>query len=114
MTNEIDFDKIFGKLEKQKEARTSNTEGKIVNIDMGTVRDFVPADKLEKFDNPDSEVLQVHIKTPDDYVIKTMLTLSSHPNSNLQRYFSKYGVYPKVGGKYPLEFKSGFWRQATI
>ena len=114
MSEEVNFDKIFAKLERQKKARTTASEGVIRSMKKGKVRDFVKEENLDKFDKPDKEVINIMIETPDGYQINNMMSLSSHPNSNMQRYLAKYNVYPKVGGAYPLEFKSGFWRPATL
>ena len=109
-----ELNEVYKRLEKQKKSRNKNTGGEIVKIEHGHIKDFVAEENLDKFNNPGAECLQVHIKTPDDYVIRALMTVSSHPNSNMQRYFNKFGKYPAVGAGYPLEFKAGFWRPASI
>lgn len=105
---------VYGKLEDQKKARETKVEGTISEIRIGKIRDFVKSENLDKFNNPDSDCVNLTIDTPDQYPVNKLMTISSHPNSNMQRYHHKYEVYPEVGGVYPLEFQGGFWRPAQL
>ena len=112
------IDELFAGVEEQKKARDvrGDVEGNISKIEVGKIGDWIPVDKLKKKEQADRDAIQVHIDTPDGYPIRKVLTVSAHPNSALQRYLVKYGVYPKVGGVFPLEYdrKSGFWEGAQL
>lgn len=111
----MSLDDLYGQLEDQKKARTkSAVMGKISAVQRGKIKDFVKKENWDKFEDVNKDVLDVTINTPDDYTVNRMLTVSSHPNSNLQRYYAKYGKYPAVGLSFPLEFKGSFWRPAQL
>jgi len=110
----MNLEEIYRQLEEQKNKRQGIVEGKIIDIQVGTIRDFVRPESIEKFRNPDANCLQLTIETPDGYAITKLLTISVAPQSNLQRYYRRYGCYPKVGSKYPLKFDGRFWRPADL
>ena len=110
------IEELFAAMEDQKKSREAATEGEIVKIDVGKIGDWIPVDKLNKPEQAERDAIQVNIRVPDGYNIKKVLTVSSHPNSALQRYLAKYKGYPKVGGMYPVEYsrRSGFWEGAQL
>ena len=110
------IEELFAGVEEQKKSRDAATEGMIKEIEVGKVGDWIPKEKLERPESADKDALQLHIEVPDNYVIKKVMTVSSHPNSNMQRYLAKYKVYPAVGGMYPVEYsrRSGFWEGAQL
>ena len=110
------IDELLAGVEEQKKSRDAATEGEIKKIEVGKVGDWIPKDKLIKPESADKDAFQLHIEVPDNYVIKKVMTVSSHPNSNMQRYLAKYKSYPVIGGKYPVEYsrRSGFWEGAQL
>ena len=110
------IEELFAGVEEQKKSRDAATEGTIKEIEVGKIGDWIPIKALKKPEQKDRDAIQLHIKTPEGYTIKQVLTVSPHPNSWLQRYLVKYGKYPKVGGLYPVEYnkRSGFWEGAQL
>jgi len=86
-------------------------EGLITDIKIGYVKDFVPEDSLRHWrGSVESQCMQLWIETPDKQVMKQVITFSSHPNSNLQRWFRRYGKYPEVNDKVKLRHDGNFWQ----
>ena len=110
------IDELFAGVEEQKKSREARVEGNIVKIEVGKIGDWIPKEKLNKPEQADRDAIQLNIEVPDGYNIRQVMTVSSHPNSNLQKYLVKYGKYPAVGDKYPVEYskRSGFWEGAQL
>jgi len=85
--------------------------GKIIDIQIGIVKDFVEEEALEKWrGNINTQCMQLIIKNPDDAEIKQILTFSAHPQSNLQRWKRRYGKYPELDDEIQMRHDGNFWQ----
>ncbi|MBS7621136.1 hypothetical protein KEJ32_03355 [Candidatus Bathyarchaeota archaeon] len=90
------LEKAFEELSRQIKIRKQReVKGKIVNVNLGNLREFIP---IEKMRNP---------KRAD----RKAMIRSSHPNSAVMRFFNLYGDWPKPGMEVKLKYSDDrFWR----
>ncbi|MEM3628759.1 MAG: hypothetical protein QXQ94_10725 [Candidatus Bathyarchaeia archaeon] len=114
MSEEKTLEKLYEELEEQIKLRKKKAFGKVISIQLGTLSQFIPEAKLRNPAKASQKALQLIVQTPDNYQIRKCMSISSHPNSSLQRYRLQYGHYPQIGDEIALIFDSstGFWRVA--
>jgi hypothetical protein len=113
MEKENELEKVYRQLEEAMRTRRQKAvTGKIVNVRLGKLADFIPAQKLRNPERAGKQAICAEIATPDGYSIRRAMILSAHPNSTIMRFLNKYGDWPKVGMEVRLKFDetSGFWR----
>jgi hypothetical protein len=106
---QVAYERLQEILQKRKQ---KSVAGKIVNVRLGELGSFIPAQKLRNPERAGKQAICLEIATPDGYSIRRAMILSAHPNSAIMRFLNKYGDWPKVGMEVRLKFDetSGFWR----
>lgn len=77
----------------------------VSKIEEGTLKEFVPEDKLQKFENssPEDRVLRVTAQSGEAGEIERNVLImlpkdnEVHPKSKMAQWKKKYGDYPKEG-----------------
>ncbi|MDI6905682.1 MAG: hypothetical protein QMD13_09420 [Candidatus Bathyarchaeia archaeon] len=99
------LEEIYKKAKQPVEAGKT-AMGKIVEIRYGKAKEFFD----HPITDPDLQMIQYIVKTPDDYKIKITGKLSLHPMSKLRRLTDTLGHKPAYGDEIPLIFDGKFWR----
>lgn len=100
-----ELEKIYEEAKEPREAGEQVT-GEIVEIKWGKAKEFFnnPAG------DPEDQMIQFIVNTPDNYPIRITGKLSMHPMSKFRRLTDILGHKPKYGDKVPLVFDGQFWR----
>jgi len=107
---------IYTGIEEQRKTMKDREEGdkgtgKITDIKIGTVKDFVSEEALPKWKTgAETQCMQITISTPDNTEIKQVMTFSAHQNSNLQRWKRRYNKYPELDDEVKLRHDGNFWQ----
>ncbi len=98
-------------LEESQEANNSEVEevseidykpeqvfkAKITKIQKGKLKAFIPEDAIIKKENAEREAYKIFFETDTGEAGSFIMMKSARPNSNLNRFISKYGRPPAVG-----------------
>lgn len=107
---------IYTDIEEQRKTIKDREEGdkgigKITDIQIGQVKDFVSEEALPKWKgNPNTQCMQITIETPDKTEMKQIITFSAHKNSNLQRWKRRNDKYPELNDEVKLRHDGNFWQ----
>jgi hypothetical protein len=109
-----ELEKAYAQLDKQLKARKQKTMGKIVDVKVGPLSSFIPLEKIRNPNRADKEAIQIEVASPDGYIVRKVMVLSTHPNSAIMHFYGTYGDWPKKGMEIALRYdeSSGFWRVA--
>ena len=107
---------IYSEVEEQRKNIKEREEGdkgtgKITDIKIGIVKDFVTEEALTKWrGNVNTQCMQITIQTPDETEMKQIITFSAHQNSNLQKWRRRNEKYPEVNDEVKLRHDGNFWQ----
>ena len=71
-------------------------KAKVVKIEQGLLKDFIPEEKLRNPEMGKSPAVRVHLKSEDGRDFKETIRITMGSNSKLRKWISKYGQL-KVG-----------------
>jgi len=74
----------------------SKGKAKIVKIEEGLLKDFIPLEKLKNQANADRKAYRLTLQTEDGRTFRETVALSVSPNSKLRKLIERYGTL-KVG-----------------
>jgi len=109
-----ELDSLYGNLDKEIQSRKGIKVGTIKSITLSTLGETIGLENLRNPEKASEPCINMSVETPENYEIKQTMTISSHSNSNMEKYRKTYGERPKVGGEVPLRYNedSGFWEVA--
>lgn len=109
-----ELDSLYENLDTEIQSRKGIKVGIIKSMELSTLGETIGLENLRNPKNAGNKCLNMSIETPEGYEIKQTMTISSHSNSNMEKYRKTYGERPKVDGEIPLRYNedSGFWEVA--
>lgn len=101
------LDKLYAEITPTTE-KNERAKGKIVEVNTGTVSDFIPEEHIRG--EPLAKAIQFKVLTPDNYTINITGKLSLHPMAKFYRLTKALGHKPQIGDEVALIFDGSFWR----